>query len=73
MGLSHSFIGRDLLTDLQLSKLIQISDTDTTWNNKVDGLVSLNVIYEGMAACVERVRLFSGLDYSSMLLFLEMD
>ncbi len=74
-GLSQSVIGIDLLTDQQLSKVIQISKTASRWANKefkIDGFVSLNVTYEGVTTCVERVRVGSGLDYPSIL-FLGMD
>lgn len=74
-GIAQSVIGRDLLTELQLSKVIQINDTASTWTNdelKIDGPVSLNVTYEGMKTCVENVLVVSGLDYPSML-FLGMD
>ena len=46
----QSFIRKELLTDLQLSSVMPSSGT-TVASPKVDGLVSLNVFFEGMTTC----------------------
>ena len=65
-GNSQSCIRKELLTELQLSKLIPISD-------EIKGLVSLNVTYEGMATYLEDVHVVSEIDYPEDELILGMN
>lgn len=69
---SHSVIRRDLLMDLQLSKVIPTSDA-TRKRSKVEGHVSLDVTYEGMTTCEENVRVVSEIDYPADKLILGMN
>ena len=54
------------MTDLQLSKLSPICD-------KIKGLVSLNVTYEGMTTYLEDVHIVSEIDYPKDELILGMN
>lgn len=72
-----SCIPRGLLTDIQKSEIISICKTATIMNGKevgIEGLVSLNVAYQGIATRIEfdvvsgdHIRLILGMNWNHQI------
>jgi len=70
-GCSSSTIHRDLLSDIQKSEIIPTSAEGTLTDGKkfgIEGLVSLNVKYEGIVTRIENVHVVSGENTNPIIL-----